>query len=239
MDGLACLQALTIYPGSIGSRELARRLRLEPTRVNRLLRTLASIGLVEQGPDRKYHPGPGIHALAAQSLNGSGLVNRAIRHLQPLHDHGHLVALGVLWRDQTCYLYHVNPLKPADLGIVQGLTFPAAVSGIGMLLLAHQDEQSVRELYAPTEPPLLPLNFEPPELDGDDGLIAKLKLIREQGYALVATEWGRRTLAVPVGNPCYAAVGFSGTFGDDEVEELKAALIDAATKIDKPAGQKS
>jgi len=234
MDGLACLQALTIYPEPIGSRELARLLRLEPTRVNRLLRTLASMGLVEQDDKRKYRPGPGIHALAAQSLFGSGLVNRALRYLPPLHKYGHVVALGVLWRDQTSYLYQVNPLSPADRGIVQGLPFPAAQSGIGLVLLAHQSEDSVRELYDPSEPPLLPLNFDPPDLDGDDGLIARLKRIREQGYALVPTNLGRRTLAVGVGDPCYAGVGFSGEFHDDAVDELKAALTDASVKIDNP-----
>jgi DNA-binding IclR family transcriptional regulator len=229
MDGLACLQALAVYGGPVGSRELARKLRLEPTRVNRLLRTLASMGLAEQDENRKYRPGPGIHALAAQSLYCSGLVNRAIRYLPPLHRYGHVVALGVLWRDQTSYLYQVNPERPADRGIVQGFPFPAASSGIGLVLLAQQTEQSVRELYDPTEPALLPLNFDRPDVDG---LVARLARIREQGYALMATDLGRRTLAVPVGAASYAGIGFAGKFTDAEVPELRAALLEAAEQID-------
>ncbi|MGZ0147667.1 IclR family transcriptional regulator [Kribbella sp. WER1] len=230
MDGLACLQALAACTAPVGSRELARMLRLEPTRVNRLLGTLASMGLAEQDASRKYRPGPGIHALAAQSLFGSGLVNRAMRYLPPLHQYGHVVALGVLWRDQTSYLYQVNPESPADRGIVQGLPFPAASSGIGLVLLAQQSEEAVRELYDPTEPPLLPLSFDPPEVDD---LLGRLRQIREQGYALVSTDLGRRTLAVPVGEASYAGIGFAGKFRDDDVPELKAALIEAAEQIDQ------
>lgn len=233
MDGLACLQALATSAQPIGTRDLARRLQLEPTRVNRLLRTLASMGLAEQDEHRKYRPGPGIHVLAAQSLHGSGLIDLALRHLRALHEHGHSVALGVLWRDQVSYLYHVGPEDPAA-HMVQGLPFPATSSGIGVVLLAHESEDHVRELYAPTAPTHFQLTSEPPELDGDDGLLTLLKRTREQGYALVDTDPGRRTLAVPVGDPPYAAVGLSGTFDDNEVPALRAALFEVAEKIDHP-----
>ena len=66
----------------MGSRELARILGLEPTRVNRLLKTLEHIGLLSQTEKRKYRPGPGIHILAAQSLYSSGLLKAAIENLE-------------------------------------------------------------------------------------------------------------------------------------------------------------
>jgi len=47
INGLTCLQELIASPSLVGSRELARRLGLEPTRVNRLLGTLAQLGLAE------------------------------------------------------------------------------------------------------------------------------------------------------------------------------------------------
>nr|WP_275261611.1 IclR family transcriptional regulator [Jiangella aurantiaca] len=236
MDGLACLQALATSERPVGTRELARRLGLEPTRVNRLLRTLASMGLAEQDEHRKYRPGPGIHVLAAQSLHGSGLIDLSLRHLRGLHDFGHSVALGVLWRDQVSYLYHVGPDEPAA-HMLQGLPFPATASGIGIALLAHETEEHVRELYAPTEPSHFLLSSEPPELDGDHGLLALLKRTREQGYALVDTEPGRRTIAVAVGDQPYAAVGVSGAFGDDVVPALRTALFEVAQKIDNSKEQ--
>ncbi|WP_116953150.1 IclR family transcriptional regulator [Jiangella endophytica] len=232
MDGLACLQALATAERPVGTRELARRLGLEPTRVNRLLRTLAAMGLAEQDEGRRYRPGPAIHVLAAQSLHGSGLVDLALRHMRGLHEFGYAVALGVLWRDQVSYLYHVGSEDPSS-HVLQGVPYPATSSGVGIALLAHESEDHVRALYAPTEPSLFQLNSPPPELDGDLGLLALLERTRKQGFALVETDPGMRTVAVAVGDPPYAAVGISGTFGDAEVPELRTALVDVAQKIAK------
>jgi len=78
IDGLACLQQLASEREPVGGRELARDLGLEPTRVHRLLRTLAHLGLAQQDAQRRYRPGPGIHVLAAQAMFGSGLLRRAL-----------------------------------------------------------------------------------------------------------------------------------------------------------------
>jgi len=82
----------------VGGRELARELGLEPTRVNRLLRTLAHLGLAQQDDRRKYRRGPGIHVLAAQAKFRSGLLRRAMPVLESLRRFEFTVALGVLWR---------------------------------------------------------------------------------------------------------------------------------------------
>src|SRR5687767_1336816 len=110
IDGLTVLQALAVAAGPVGGRALARELNLEPTRVNRLLKTLAFLGMAEQTSDRKYFPGPGMHILAARALYGSGLVTRAMPYLEQLvARYDRVVALGVLWRDQVSYLYHWQP----------------------------------------------------------------------------------------------------------------------------------
>jgi DNA-binding IclR family transcriptional regulator len=43
-----------------------------------LLMTMASIGLTMQDEQRRYLPGPGIHALAAQAIRGSALFSQAL-----------------------------------------------------------------------------------------------------------------------------------------------------------------
>lgn len=225
IDGLACLQALASVREPIGSRQLARLLDLEPTRVNRLLKTLAYLGLAEQDGRRKYRPGPAIHVLAAQSLFGSGLIRRAIGPLESLGRLGHTVAMGILWRDQTCYLYHAAPGAPTNQRLGHGRLYPAVTSGLGMALLAHRAEPEIRALYAKTDPESPWAATEPPALDGEDGLLARLARIREEGYALVQIpDSPRRTLGVPVGVPPYAAIGVSGVFADREVDSLVAAL---------------
>ena len=123
---------------------MARQLGLEPTRVNRLLKTLAHLGLAEQDAQRRYRPGPAIHVLAAQAMFGSGLLRRAMPVLEGLHALGCTVAMGVLWRDRVCYLYHGGPDTPAAEALGRVGLFPAAASGIGCALLAQQTADDVR-----------------------------------------------------------------------------------------------
>jgi hypothetical protein len=132
--GLEVLQALCTAEGPAGSRELSRRLGWEHTRVNRLLGTLADLGLAERNPDRRYRPGPAVHVLAAASLGSSRLLAAALPEIRALHDAGWTVALGVRWRDQVCYLYHGGPGRPLEDNLAGHRLYPAAHSSIGHIL---------------------------------------------------------------------------------------------------------
>jgi DNA-binding IclR family transcriptional regulator len=50
-DGLLVLRLLTAAAEPGGTRQLARDLGLEPTRVNRLAKTLAALGFLSQTPN--------------------------------------------------------------------------------------------------------------------------------------------------------------------------------------------
>ena len=76
----------------LGSCEVARRLNLEHSRVNRVLGTLGHIGLLRQDEAKKYSAGPGIHALSARSLHASGLVSASLGPLSELLRPGATVA---------------------------------------------------------------------------------------------------------------------------------------------------
>ncbi len=82
---------------------------MNSTRVNRLLMTMASIGLTIQDEHRRYLPGPGIHALAAQAIRGSSLFASALPQLEAHAPRDIVVALGVLWEDQVIYIWHSEP----------------------------------------------------------------------------------------------------------------------------------
>lgn len=221
IDGLAVLQALTVAEGPVGVREVARRLGLEPTRANRLLKTLAHLGLARQGGDRRYAIGPAVHVLAAQTLFASGLFQRAVGPLGRLHDLGHVVALGVLWRAQVCYLYHAEPGMDAADAIGRIQLAPAPVSGIGVALLATIPDDEVRRLY-PEAPP--------PRHRSVDALIERLRAVRHAGFALVDVRDRPRirSVGVAVGDPPYAAIALSGRFGDHDVPRLVRRITDAA-----------
>ena len=230
IDGLSVLQALAGSGKAIGSRELARLLDMEPTKANRLLKTLAAIGVTQQQPDRKYVPGPGMHVLSAQSLHGSGLIRDVVPHLEKLLQPGRIAAMGVLWRDQTCYLYHANHEMPTPMAMGAAELYPASRSGIGRVMLASLSNQQVRDLYH---------NREIDGFDSVNDLLKELKLIRTQGYAIARPENRFTTVAVGLGsNPTYAAIALSSSqMNQQQIDASVEELIQVKSLITSQRGE--
>ncbi|MGF6495687.1 DNA-binding IclR family transcriptional regulator [Luteibacter sp. 621] len=225
IDGILTLQALASAPEPIGCRELARQLGANTTRVNRLLKTLAYMGIVRQTSDRKYAPGAGMHVLAAQSLFASGLIRRALPELERLRRFGHTVAMGVLWNDSVSYLFHAPPGIEAARGLGRIGLLPATTSGIGIVLLAQLPDDEVRELYEGKDIPMFP--------EGIERLLATLEATRQQGYARVhvADERDHHIVAVTTGEPVVAGLAMSGWIPENATAELVEALRAAAVEI--------
>ena len=227
IDGIATLQALATSTEPVGTRELARRLGFEVTRVNRLLRTLAYLGIARQTADRKYTSGPGMHVLAAQSLFASGLTRRALPPLNQLRRFGLTVAMGVLWRDNVTYLFHAPQGTDVSEALGRIGLVPATRGGIGMALLGALSDEEVRILYAnTTEIPRFP--------QGLQSLLAELKEIRANGYArvLVDPQQSYHTVAVTVGDPVHSAIGVSGWIPKANTKTIVNALRAAASQIE-------
>jgi len=225
IDGILTLQALASASEPVGCRELARQLGANTTRVNRLLKTLAYMGIVRQTSDRKYAPGPGMHVLAAQSLFASGLIRRALPELERLRRFGHTVAMGVLWNDSVSYLFHAPPGIEAARGLGRIGLLPATTSGIGVVLLAQLPDDEVREIYADRDIPMFP--------DGVESLLATLAKTRKQGYARVhvADDRDHHIVAVASGEPVVAGLAMSGWIPESATAELVQALRLAALEI--------
>jgi DNA-binding IclR family transcriptional regulator len=225
IDGILTLQALASASEPVGCRELARQLGANTTRVNRLLKTLAYMGIVRQTSDRKYAPGPGMHVLAAQSLFASGLIRRALPELERLRRFGHTVAMGVLWNDSVSYLFHAPPGIEAARGLGRIGLLPATTSGIGIVLLAQLPDDEVREIYADRDIPMFP--------DGVDSLLVTLAATRAQGYARVhvADDRDHHIVAVASGEPVVAGLAMSGWIPESATDELVEALRLAALEI--------
>lgn len=230
IDGLAALQVLAARNRPIGSRELARVLDIEPTRANRLLKSLAYVGMAEQDSSRKYRPGPGIHVLAAQALHGSDLLPRAVGPLEKLLPLGHMVALGVLWHTEVCYLYFSRAGDTPGQMLGREAAYPAADSGLGLAMLAALDDKDVAERYSAAKGAA----GDRAELEGAGGLLAQLEETRVNGFALTRG-YGEpliRTVGVTLGSPVVAAVGLSGVINDEEVPQLVDHLRATTAAID-------
>jgi len=217
IDGLACLQTLASAGEPIGGRELARQLGLEPTRVNRLLKTLAHLGLAEQDGQRKYRTGPGIHVLAAQAMFGSGLLRRAMPHLEALRDTGHTVALGVLWRDRVAYLYHASHDTPPGEAVGRVGLFSAHTSGIGLAILAQMRNAEIEAAF--------------PKPFIRRAVLADVRASRKRGYAVARREDGGVTIGLPLRGSDAAAIGLAGRLKESDYDTLADALRDAADRI--------
>lgn len=224
IDGITVLQALAISNEPVGCREVARRVGLDTTRVNRLLKTLTYLGIARQTPNRKYRAGAGMTVLAAQSLFASGLLRRALPALEGLRRFGHTVAMGVLWRDNVSYLFHAPPTMASTDALGRIGLYPATRGGIGMALLAKRDDDEVVATYQ---------GREIPGYAQMSDLLAALNEIRERGYARLRVGEGQEqhTVAITVGQTAFAAIGVSGWVPESTMPAMLAALHDAATQI--------
>jgi DNA-binding IclR family transcriptional regulator len=222
IDGITMLQALATSAEPIGCRELARQLGMDVTKTNRLLKTLAYLGIARQTSNRKYSAGGGMHVLAAQSLFASGLVRRALPALSGLRRFGNTVALGVLWQRSVSYLFHAPPGIEVSSGVGRIGLLPATTSGIGIVLLSEYSDDEIRALYAGDAIPMFP--------EGIEQLLDTLKRVRAQGYARVHVADGRdhHIVAVSTGDPTHAGIALSGWIPESATESLVAALREAA-----------
>ncbi len=225
INGISCLQTVVGAERPIGSREVARILNEEHTRVSRLLSTLASVGLLEQTPQRRYQPGPALHVLTAQSLRGSLLLTTALPHLKPLLNQGMTVALGVLWQKQVCFLFHSKPGQPMEESIGRHQLHPADRSSLGLALLAYAEPPApakVNVKQAIAREPSVPVENLPEALEG----------IRRLGYSrLRFPETGILSISVPMRIPPIAALGLSGPWPASETPRIVELLQQTAAGI--------
>lgn len=221
IDGLTVLQALAVAGGPVSGAHLARMLGFERTRVNRILKTLASQGIAYQTPDRKYTSGAGMHVLAAQSLFGSGLIQRALPCLETMGGRTYVVALGVLWNNTVSYLYHRLPGMDHYEALGRLGLYPATESSIGMALLAEKPDKAIKTLYA---------GHDIPGYRNDiHRLLDDIRLIRQQGYSHVAIH--DHSIAVAVGSPAYAAIALSGCKKESGIQNIVSELRANAAAI--------
>ena len=207
--GIDVIHALSAAQGPIGTRELARHLREPPSRVSRLLGTLSDLGIAARTADRKYIPGPGFHVLAAVLLRGSRLLNAALPEIAALLADGHGAALGVAWRAEVCYLFHGLRGTTIEQGISGRGGYPLERSSIGRVITALSSAAPQRAQLA----------------------------IRRQGFALSSPSPGEgRSVAVPIGDPCLAALAAilrpGARPGAALIDWLQAAAARIAARVD-------
>lgn len=222
--GIACLLELTTAARPMTCVEMARSLGVDRTKASRLLGTLAHLGMAKRLPDLSYVSGSGIHVLSALSLRSSGLLSHALPHIERIRERWHMdAALGLLWRDQVCYLYHSGTRRGLADAIASHALYPAAKSSIGQVILAqHSDVEVLDRLDGSLTP------------DTGVALLALLADVRRRGYA-----WEENHhVAMAIGHPATAAVAFLGACTTSDREALIADIRAATQAIDREVGYK-
>ena len=224
INGIACFQEVIAAGEPVGSREVARRTDMSPTKVNRILGTLGMLGLVSQAADRKYIPGPGVHVLAAQSMGASRLLPAAMPVLMDLRAEGFTVSLGVLWQDKVCHLLSERISQSTDQALQVPGIVPANSSSVGIALMAARDIDP----RAWTWPDMSALQEHP---DGVPGAVAEARL---EGYAVRRYTGGELSLGVAIGEPAMAGLAVSARrIGEEYIPEIVQLLRASAARIEK------
>ena len=227
IDGLRCLQAVALKGENVKAADIGRELDMEPTRVHRLLKTLAYLGFTQQNETRRYSAGPGIMVLAAQTLHASSFMKEALGPLEQLRKElGMIVAMGAVWNRDVSYLYHGTSGVSLEDALGFRGSWPAANSGLGWAVLSGLEDKEIRELY--TDEDLAEYSM------GVDDLCEGLKQTRSQGYAdvKVSSKWGHTTLGVRLAFNPFVAIGVSGTITDSDKPHLVKQLQDTAKLIE-------
>ncbi|HRU01187.1 MAG TPA: IclR family transcriptional regulator C-terminal domain-containing protein [Victivallales bacterium] len=222
IDGLECISFLASAGRPIGSRELARELNFEPTRVHRILKTLSHLGICAQNQNGKYLPGPGMQVLAVQSIFASNSIKKALVYIGELRKYKMISAIGVLWRDKVSYLYHNYPDLSFEESIGRVSLYPATNSAIGMVLLALKSDRDIITLFSGKKIPGYS--------GGIKSLLNEISKIRINGWAKIPQENGVLSLAVPVDNANFA-IALSGKIKRSEIMKYIKILQNTAEKI--------
>ena len=184
--GLDILETIEAEGADIGVREIARRLGLSPTLVQRLVSSLAQRGYIEKNAETsRYRLGYRSLTLGASGEHDADYSVAARRELERLaHEHRLNGFVSVLRGGRAVYLLAVQADGPVAIRVIAGSEMPLHSTSAGKVLLASLDDAEARKLLGSRKlPAITPHTIVDPSI-----LIASLGKVRRQGYATVVEE---------------------------------------------------
>ncbi|NUO44929.1 MAG: helix-turn-helix domain-containing protein [Streptomyces sp.] len=194
--GLAVIRAFDADHPELTLSEVARASELTRAAARRFLLTLADLGYVH-ADGRTFRLTPRVLELGYSYLAGFSLAQIAEPHLEQLVERTReSSSLCVLDGDEIVYVARVPARRIMTAAITVGTRFPAHVTSVGRVILAHLPAEK-RELVL-SRADLRALT--PRTIVSVALLRAELDRVRGQGYAVVDQELeeGLRSVAAPV-----------------------------------------
>jgi IclR family pca regulon transcriptional regulator len=200
--GLTILSAFRSGRPLLGVSELGRDIGLSRSTTHRYVATLSALGYLQQDSGtKKYRLGPRVLDLGFSAINSMEVREVAAPHLRQLSDDtGYTVNMAILDDLDIVYVERCRSGRAAqreiDLNLHVGARLPAYCTSLGKVLLAFlpADERTAR---------LEQVDFArrgPNTLTSRTALVAELKRVREDGFAINNEElaYGLRSIAAPV-----------------------------------------
>jgi IclR family pca regulon transcriptional regulator len=196
--GLSLLDCFIADPGPHALIELSRQAGLGMPTTLRLIRTLEEAGYVRQDADTKRYR-LSWKMLQLQDVTTSILdyADLARPHLQDLAVAlGEATGMAVLDGTEIRHAIRVSSNRIISANIPPGAHFPPHATAMGKVLLSELDPAILRDMAARH----VFKRFTPTTVTDLDELLAQLKEVVRQGYAVSDAEWesGLRSLAAPV-----------------------------------------
>jgi DNA-binding IclR family transcriptional regulator len=192
--GLDVLEVVEAEGGDIGVREIARRLALSPTIVQRMVTSLARRGYFDRNAENaRYRLGYRALALGANNEHGSDYIGTARRELELLARGQSLNGfIAVLHGGRAVYLLAVQAEGPVAIKVAPGSEMPLHSTAAGKVLLASQSDAEARRLLGHGKLPAIT----PHTITDPAAVVTSLAKVRKQGFATVAEENIRGVLSV-------------------------------------------
>lgn len=183
--GLAVLGQFRPDQSVLGIADIADALGMSRSTTHRYVISLTALGFLEQGASRKYRLGVRAADPGRAVINSMGLRTMSGAFLERLRrDTSHTAAIAVLDGPEIVCLNRVRSYKAGEsllwLDVDMGVRLPAHSTAMGKLLLAQLTRSHVEELAE-----AMTLNGHAPNaIRSKTALLAALRKVREQGYAV-------------------------------------------------------
>jgi len=238
---LAVMDALAAQSEQgIGLADLSLQLHMPKSTVHRYLATLTQLGLAERRGDDRFRLGTKVIELAGSFLANSDLRNESQAELDALSAQtDETVHLAVPSGTEVVYIAKVESKHALRMYSYIGARLPMYCTALGKAILSFGPPQRTREVLARKLKPRTPRTITSPE-----ALLAELKTIRAQGYALddEENELGIRCVSAPIldyTRQAIAAMSISGPSNRVDRRrcvELAPLVCEAAQRVSKRMG---
>ena len=198
----------------LGVVDIAGEMGLAKGTVHGLLRTLQSVGFVEQDPDSgKYRLGAALLHMGSSYLDGNELRTRALNWSDALATRsGEAVRIGTLHDERVLVVHHVFRPDNSFQTLEVGTLLPAHATALGKVLLAGHPYVASAVVAAGLE------EFTHATITDPDQFERELARVRAQGWAADIGELvpGQVSYAAPIQDRRGVTVGAMGIFGPPE-----------------------